>query len=224
MFRGILSVHSGAITELIILLYLACNQPGPTPEPTPAPESPPTAAAVVVPGTYLADGFPLSTGQEVLALCDTRLERVEITVERDADQITPSVPCAWQAILGGVGDRVGDGSIRAATIQGDPSMEPPATVRWGPFEVHIHGRVDSDTHYVVELQADDRQELVSVDSEAGVRPRLIWAGDLDNDHSLDWIIDTPTKRNESHLRLYLTAKQSDGRPELVAESHLKRKP
>lgn len=157
-------------------------------------------------------------------MCGDRLERLPLALEQVGDHVTPSVPCSWQALFGGVGDRVGDGAIVPAAIEGDRSMEPPVIVNAGFAEARIHGRKNDDGDYAVVVRAGDRFVLAEVHSTPGIAPKLVWAGDLDNDHVIDWVIDTPTQRNESHLRLYLTAKQADGRPEQVADSRLQRNP
>ena len=196
------------------LLALACQQADP----------PPAPPAVIAPGTYLTDGFPLEDGQEVLAICGDRLERLPLSLERTGEQVTPQVSCAWQALLGGIDDRVGTGSIAVGPIGSLGALSPPATVNVGLVEARIHGKRSSETGYRVVVRAGERFVLAEVDSPPDVSPTLIWAGDLDNDHAVDWILDTPSRDGTSHYRLYLTAKQPDGRPEEVSSSILRRQP
>lgn len=202
---------------MIALLALACSQSTPPPPPH-------APLAVVTPGTWNAADFPLLHGQEVLAICGKRLERQKLQIESKGDAVVPSVSCNWQVLFGGIEKRVGDGPIVVGTVDGDRSMAPPVTVKVGFADARIHGRADSDKRYSVVVRASDRFVLAEVENEPEVGPTLVWAGDLDNDHAVDWVIDTPARRNASHLRLYLTAKQPDGRPEEVAASRLTRKP
>jgi len=179
---------------------------------------------VIAPGTYLAKGFPLQAGQEVLAICGDRLERLPLSVDKNGDHITPRVACDWQVLFGGIDDRVGTGTLAVGTFGSQGALSPPATVRVGLVEAKIHGRRSSDTGYSVVVRAGDRFVLAEVESPPEVTPSLIWAGDLDNDHAVDWVIDTPTRTGEVNFRLYLTTKQPDGRPEEVASSQLWRHP
>jgi len=200
----------------LLLLGWGCQE-------APAPAGP-APAAVVAPGTYLAEGFPLRDGHEVLAICGDRLERLPVRLTREGEHLTPEVSCDWQVLLGGIDDRVGPGTLVRGTFGSQGTLSPPLTVKVGLGEARIHGRRTSEDAYEVVVRTQDRFVLAEVASPPTVGPTLIWAGDLDNDHATAWVVDTPERAGEVNLRLYLTTKQPDGRPEEVSSSRLRSAP